>query len=517
MIAAPLDLPADSAFREFCAIKRFMERWAADRSFRERLAADPVGYPDPLKLGLVSSELRPLWDRALGERYERGELDLAQLPPAVLRFRTRIASLLQWRCSLRAAEPSDSRWRAWRARQMQRVRAEVSPASAEQIVFATSAYELSKGCSVGCWFCGVSAPQLTDHFLRTPQHARLFREVLEAVGSYSGTAAVESNFLYWASDPLDNPDYEGFADDFRGVFGTAPLFTTALALRDPERTRRLVASVFRFEGERPRVDRFSVLTLRQLEQIHALFSPEELACIECVSQNREGVVVKANAGRFRERAARSPKVAAERQQKLSVLARGVPGHDGPGTIACVAGFLFNMVERSVKLIAPCNASERWPLGYIVFAEGRFGSGAELRALLERIVDEHMPQELPPQHRVRLQSSVRYEPVEHGFALRANHAGVRCADPARPAYFAELGERIRAGAHGADEIAAALLARHGVWPEHTSRTLEQLFAKGYLCEEPLVEPAHELPVPASAARAGGPPAEPSWSALEGGLS
>ena len=45
-----------------------------------------------------------------------------------------------------------------------------------------------------------------------------------------------------------------------------------------------------------------------------------------------------------------------------------------GTIACVSGFLFNMVERNVRLISPCNASERWPLGYRIYDEGTFTDG-----------------------------------------------------------------------------------------------------------------------------------------------
>ena len=54
--------------------------------------------------------------------------------------------------------------------------------------------------------------------------------------------------------PLDNPDYEAFADDYRAIAGAYPPLTTALALRDPERTRRMLD---RFDAD---VCRFSILT-----------------------------------------------------------------------------------------------------------------------------------------------------------------------------------------------------------------------------------------------------------------
>ena len=56
------------------------------------------------------------------------------------------------------------------------------------------------------------------------------------------------------------------------------------------------------------------------------------------------------------------------------------------TIACVSGFLFNMVDKRVQLITPCNASDKWPLGYWVLDEGTFETADELRELMSAIID-----------------------------------------------------------------------------------------------------------------------------------
>ena len=42
-----------------------------------------------------------------------------------------------------------------------------------------------------------------------------------------------------------------------------------------------------------------------------------------------------------------------------------------GSIACVSGFLINLVERTLKLISPCYTTREYPYGYRVFAEASF--------------------------------------------------------------------------------------------------------------------------------------------------
>jgi hypothetical protein len=52
--------------------------------------------------------------------------------------------------------------------------------------------------------------------------------------------------------------------------------------------------------------------------------------------------------------------------------------------------LFNLVERSIRLISPCYADNRWPLDYRIHDEATFGIGGDVPAILEEMIERHMP-------------------------------------------------------------------------------------------------------------------------------
>ena len=247
---------------------------------------------------------------------------------------------------------------------MARTLSQLGYAKAHGIVHPLAAFELSKGCSVGCWFCGVSAPKLGDIFTYTDANRGLWRDVCRVWREEIGPAATQS-FLYWASDPLDNPDYEKFACDYHDLCGSFPQTTTAIPLRDVARTKRLL----KLSAERGcLLDRFSVLTPKILRRVHEEFTAEELAFVELVMQIRKETASKAVAGRALERAL---KTMDESEIETS-------------TIACISGFLINMVEGTIKLISPRPASSEYPLGYRVYGEGTFTNGDEFREQLKRL-------------------------------------------------------------------------------------------------------------------------------------
>ena len=470
-------------------VKRFMERWSHDARFREELLEDPQGASDRCGLHVDTEALRPFWDPEIRVRLGRGEIALEDLAPVSRQHLQRIQELVTLRGDLRAqAAPLDPLWRAWREQHMERCKGELSQRSADQIIFATAAHELSQGCSVGCWFCGISAPSLRGHFEPSTANRKLFREVLEFLCEHCGVGSMRTQFLYWATDPLDNPDYELFSEDFRAVVGHYPLVTTAIPLRDPERTRRLLRRIREVE-KYPRVDRFSVLTLRELQRIHQTFSPDELGWIECVPQNAEGIGLKANAGRFREAAIRNPARLAKEHSKLIGAASSTAGGERAlhssiaeqehGTIACVAGLLFNWVERSVKLVAPCRASERWPLGYWVLRKERFSSPKDLRDLVRNEFSEQMDTRIPDELLLRLRPGVQCSSTGSSLQIRSAHSGVQIGNPEAEDYIADLQSLILSGNHTASEIARELMHRHGVWSGSTVQTLQGLFDKGLL--------------------------------------
>jgi len=251
------------------------------------------------------------------------------------------------------------------------------------------------------------------------------------------------------------------------VLGECPQTTTAQGQKDIERTRALLRLASCLGSA---VDRFSVIALNSLNRIHEGFTPEELLRVECVPQNKEaaqaGRYLKSNAGRARKFAhKRAGELVTEQQSS---------------TIACVSGFLFNMVDSSVTLISPCNASERWPLGYWVLASGTFGSAGELRDLLRSMIDEHVRDGLSVLDMVRLRRDVRM--VVEPDRLQVISPGLGLAFDGQP-MAGELAALLADGTHTVEQVALRRRSTARVAPIETLAVLDRLFAQGFFDEEP----------------------------------
>jgi len=291
--------------------------------------------------------------------------------------------------------------------------------------------------------------------------------VQEVIGRCAG-----QGFLYWATDPLDNPDYESFLTDFHDILGRCPQTTTALGPKDIERTRRLLQLSHSMGST---VDRFSIIALNSLYRLHGALTAEEMLRVECVPQNREASNLKSNAGRAR-------KFSEKRRDELVT-------DDESSTIACVSGFLFNMIDRSVQLITPCDANDRWPLGYWVLDRGTFDSAGDLRDLLKHMIDTHMRESLGSADSVTLRPDVAVE--VDGRELRTVSRGLGLIFRNQPAAD-ELAGLLADGGAAAGEIALRRQRSAGVPLTESLALLGQLFANGLLDEEP--------PVPAVAGAA-----------------
>ena len=118
------------------------------------------------------------------------------------------------------------------------------PPGIEKFFRPTAAFELAKGCSVGCWFCAVSAPRFEEVFAYTHDNAQ---DLADGPGAVPATdrSGRRRAMCCRRRDPLDNPDYERFVDDFFGVHGLYPTTLTALPIKNPRRTRLLLRSTAR--------------------------------------------------------------------------------------------------------------------------------------------------------------------------------------------------------------------------------------------------------------------------------
>ncbi|MCR5289634.1 MAG: radical SAM family RiPP maturation amino acid epimerase [Treponema sp.] len=230
------------------------------------------------------------------------------------------------------------------------------------------AWELSDGCGVQCPFCGLEAPALKKHFSYTKTNAALWKEVLIAAKELVGQVCASAP-CYFATEPLENPDYKRFLTDFRSVFGTIPQTTTAIAERDPEQFRAFLAWI----GKKELADAAVRISIRNRAQFYAImsaYSPEELEDIELLPNNPESVRFYAASGRAKE--------------KTGSL---------PYSISCIAGILVNMVRCTVSFVEPETPSEQFPTGIRIHESRQFSDAAEFRQALRVLLNMHVRDEI----------------------------------------------------------------------------------------------------------------------------
>lgn len=451
----PAVLPPDSCpdpevVSELAHTKRFLEYWSADAKFREALPADPQGVAASAGLQADPLELRPLWDPRPDQ------------PPSlrVQRYCAFMREKLAYRDFLRSSATSTHpAFRAWRQRQINRCLGEMGQSKGSSLVHALMAVELCEGCSVGCWFCGISALKLGGVWPYSQENRRLWRGVLSAAQQLLGPAC-RRGFCYWATDPLDNPHYEQFCSDFSEVLGRFPQTTTAQPMRDPARFRQLHQLSRRSGNE---IDRFSVLSLGMLKKIFAEYTAEELLFVELVMQMDGAYAAKAYAGKARSQPGRWQKS----------FGQDAPPEHMTSTIACVSGLLLRMPEQSFELITPTQADDRYPNGYRVHARHTFASAEEFHNKLESVL-AGLRVRLPLDQPLSLRRDLRTIWKEGGVELVTHHLKVGIPNAA-------LLRGLSEGGRTATRLALECESEQIL--EETLQELNRFFAMGLLDEEP----------------------------------
>ena len=249
------------------------------------------------------------------------------------------------------------------------------------IYYYPIAFELSRGCRIGCDFCGLMAERWTANALYDRD---LWRGIIQESFDFLGPIAGECP-CYFATEPLDNPDYECFLDDVESITGHIPQTTTAAADREPERIRGLIQ---RLGEDRLRDQsrlRLSIRSVRQFERIAELFSPEELAYVELLPNNRGSVYRVSDSGRNRS------------------------NHDREKyrySISCLAGVRVNLTDRSMTFLEPVLPDERQPCGYRVLETLSFDNSGDYREKLVGLFRRHAPAGLPKDKSIRIHPEVK---------------------------------------------------------------------------------------------------------------
>ena len=342
-------------------IKRLFECANADPSFGERICSDPA-FPERLHLSFSTEEIlnllpdlrKPDWEANPYLRlYRPWAFSVEEKICEVLQGTTE--EILQYENNVRARMMAGSSV-------MGRL---------NNLHYYPVAFELSHGCSVGCPFCALDAQPLQGLFRYSGENISLWQAVLRKTYDLIGPAAAFSP-CYFASEPLDNPDYEYFLMDIRKIMGRVPQTTTAVAERNPDRFRKLLEMLGEaslWEG----AVRISIRTLDQMYEIMEQYLPSELVRVEMVLNNPEAMHVYSYSGRQRK---------AEKGKC-----------DEPYSIACIAGFLIRMTDCSVRFVEPEKPSDLCPTGYRTL-ETRYFLDAEdfgtvIHEMMERYVRGHI--------------------------------------------------------------------------------------------------------------------------------
>jgi radical SAM family RiPP maturation amino acid epimerase len=354
------------------AFKRGLERWVNDFGFRKEFEDDPLLALQNKNLDFDILSLQILSDRELAKNFST---DDPRTPGLVKQYRAFINSKKRHCIEIRESHPLHLKWRRWRQRMVNATLWRESPKKHSKLVHAPFTIELTQGCTVGCWFCGVDAEKFQGPVEINATTELLWRKLLTAFRSICGQESAQHGFCYWATDPFDHPEYEWFMEEFHSILGYWPQTTTAQVMKHADRMRKLLNHI---KDRNAFVQRFSMVRSNDLDEIHDFFSPEELFLCELIPQYDDRLSPKATAGRVR-------KLVLDRQ----TTNKKIPIHynlEHTGSIACVSGFLINLVQRSLKLITPCNASDRWPLGYRVLAESRFEDPNQIESVIREMLD-----------------------------------------------------------------------------------------------------------------------------------
>jgi radical SAM family RiPP maturation amino acid epimerase len=472
---------------ELAHIKRFAEYVAGDPVFRQKLEDNidnPAVVAREYNLDVDPDLLRPLFHIPyMAYRFQNAD----DRWPLAKKWDAYVQEMLKNRDEIVHASSTaevNPLFDKWRQRQMSRLRSELGTGQSG-IVHPIAAYELSRGCSVGCWFCGISADKFKGHLPFTEENEKLWRGILEAMVERFGAAA-QTGFCYWATDPADNPDYVKYMKVHHEITGVVPQTTTAAPLRNLALTREVLQL---FNEHKCVVNRFSIVSIGQFRKVLATFTPEELLGVELVLQHKGALTVKAAAGRALEQSPLSPAAAKRNsgEDKPGVVkgnAASATPEASDGTIACVTGFLVRPLEGTVQLVSPTRATKKWPDGYRIYGEATFSNAREFGAAIDELVAAHIAKPLRGADQLAFRNDLGFRRQANGFRVLNDRTSV---DVCGRHWIGALGESIRSGTKTVAQVTAEVCAMGANVFEITG-VLNDIYQAGFLDDDPAARQA-----------------------------
>ncbi len=488
-------LSADE-IRILAEVKRFFECYQGDRDFRN--AIDSGGqFTDEQRQMLkdigVSVEpeaMELLWkqtdflDRlpelvACHPRFEDAPSEIHEIlaPYPELRlwymWRHRIERSGMIQKLLVSARPTSSPgYTAWRGRRVSAVRNELGTFG-WALDHPCHAVEMAVGCSVGCGFCAFDAHKLQTVFdLTRSENRELVRGVATGMMSVLGWPAAQG-MLYWSTEPNDNPHYVKLLEFWQQLTGAT--LCTATARAGEDWVRDLITYYSKGPVQWPRI---SVLSRNIMRKLHKAFTPLEMRDTTLLMQQKDAEVFRTKVPGGRERMLQQ---LVDADDLRDVDYENLPeGFEPPqGSIACISGFLVNMVNRTVKLISPCYTTMEYRYGYRVFDETTFEDGPDgFEVALKRIVGRSMVIHPYSEMPMRWRDDLKVVMHPDGFTLLSPTTRRDFRKGELHRHTAELIDR---GDLTYEQVFDALSDNPLVGPMAAMSMLESLFKKGHLCE------------------------------------
>ncbi|MER2492654.1 radical SAM family RiPP maturation amino acid epimerase [Catenovulum sediminis] len=358
------------------------------------------------------------------------------------------------------------RYDAWRNRRILSGKSELG-SYGHSIDYPALAIEIAKGCSVGCYFCAFDAQKLETVFDYNDEHNRHeFRKVATAFNQHLGYTAGHA-LMYYSTEPYDNPHYIDFLKEYEKITGSFLCTATAACTKDVW-MKELIAEYRKRGLHWPRL---SVLSRGMLRKVHELYTAEELRDVALLMQMSESEREKVEGGRiFKDNDSQRDDV----EENIPLLGEMVP----QGSIACVAGFLVNMIDKTIKLVSPCFTTERWKYGYRIFDERSFENADEFDAILTEMIEVNMPVSLYPEMPMRFRDDLKFKEEENGFSVYSPYYK---HDFNSHSIHKKAGALIAQGAFNYDQVFNQLVDEYQFNPFQVMSFLKLLFDNGLLDE------------------------------------
>lgn len=369
---------------QFGHFKRIYEYYQADPSFRAAFTKNPEKAAK--ERGLLAKDGYEIRDAVLA--IVKGALPGQEENPYWQEFSRRNKAVIAFTSRMMSeASYKNRQAAAFVGRSLRRCRMESADIRAHgQIQFVPIAFELSEGCKVQCPFCGLNAGMWRKNFAYENGGGAFWREILSVAYDFFGDIVGQAP-LYFATEPLDNPNYEEFLEEVDRVTGQIPQTTTAAPDRDPGRTKRLMSYLGEERLAKEARLRFSILSLSRFRRIMEAFSPEELVDVELLFNHPESLNAISDSGR-----ARGPASASRQKIRYSV--------------SCLAGVRVNLCSREITFMEPVLPDAEFPDGCRCRQTTGFADGAEFAVRLRELFEKYAFSSVPGDRMLALNKEIK---------------------------------------------------------------------------------------------------------------